>query len=154
LAGLFTFSDSPKHVALYQKFRFWPRFLTAIMEKTVVQLPVETPPSLYSTSSEPQRAACLDASREIADSIFDGLDLTHEIEATTRLNLGDTVFLRDGARIDGFAVCQTGAGTEAGSECLYVKFAAVRPGPRASLMLERLLDACERAASRRGVSTV
>jgi len=30
-AGLFTFAHSPKHLALYQKFGFWPRFLTAIM---------------------------------------------------------------------------------------------------------------------------
>jgi len=30
-AGLFTFSDSPKHIGLYQKFGFWPWFLTAIM---------------------------------------------------------------------------------------------------------------------------
>src|ERR1700704_3970631 len=34
-AGLFTFSASPKHASLYQKFGFWPRFLTAVM-----QLPV------------------------------------------------------------------------------------------------------------------
>src|SRR5579862_2452400 len=37
-AGLFTFAQSPKHVHLYQKFGFWPRFLTAIMQKTVVPL--------------------------------------------------------------------------------------------------------------------
>ena len=36
-AGLFTFAHSQKHVGLYQKFGFWPRFLTAIMSK-----PVET----------------------------------------------------------------------------------------------------------------
>ena len=35
-AGLFTFSHSPKHVGLYQKFGFWPRFLTVIMSKRVV----------------------------------------------------------------------------------------------------------------------
>src|SRR5690349_18817511 len=31
-AGLFTFPNSAKHLALYQKFGFWPRFLTALME--------------------------------------------------------------------------------------------------------------------------
>ena len=30
-AGLFTFSNSPKHLALYQKFGFWARFLTPII---------------------------------------------------------------------------------------------------------------------------
>jgi hypothetical protein len=34
-AGLFTFSQSAKHVSLYQKYDFWPRFLTMIMSKEV-----------------------------------------------------------------------------------------------------------------------
>src|SRR5580692_1896849 len=32
--GLFTFPQSAKHVALYQKFGYWPRYLTAIMTRT------------------------------------------------------------------------------------------------------------------------
>ena len=31
--GLYTYSGSPKHLALYQKFGFWPRALTAILSK-------------------------------------------------------------------------------------------------------------------------
>jgi Protein of unknown function (DUF3568) len=34
-ARLFTFAHSPKHLGLYQKYAFWPRFLTAIMSKPV-----------------------------------------------------------------------------------------------------------------------
>ena len=34
-AGLFTFPHSQKHVGLYQRFGFWPRFLTAMMAKPV-----------------------------------------------------------------------------------------------------------------------
>ena len=34
-AGLFTFAQSAKHVGLYQKYGFWPRFLTAIMSSPV-----------------------------------------------------------------------------------------------------------------------
>jgi GNAT superfamily N-acetyltransferase len=37
-AGLFTFANSPKHIGLYQKFDFWPRFLTAIMSKEISKL--------------------------------------------------------------------------------------------------------------------
>ena len=33
--GLFTFSHSPKHIHLYQKYDFWPRFLTNVMSKHV-----------------------------------------------------------------------------------------------------------------------
>ncbi len=36
-AGLFTFAHSQKHVGLYQRFGFWPRFLTALMSKTPEQ---------------------------------------------------------------------------------------------------------------------
>src|SRR6516165_7977786 len=36
-AGLFTFPHSQKHVGLYQRFGFWPRFLTAIMSKPVAK---------------------------------------------------------------------------------------------------------------------
>ena len=34
-AGLFTFAQSAKHVGLYQKYGFWPRFLTAVMSSPV-----------------------------------------------------------------------------------------------------------------------
>jgi hypothetical protein len=32
---LYTFPTSLKHVGLYRKFGFWPRFLTLLMEKEV-----------------------------------------------------------------------------------------------------------------------
>jgi hypothetical protein len=35
-AGLFTYAQSPKHIELYQKFDFWPRFLTTLMSKNVI----------------------------------------------------------------------------------------------------------------------
>ena len=37
--GLFTFPQSAKHVNLYQKFDFWPRFLTAVAAKPVAAVP-------------------------------------------------------------------------------------------------------------------
>src|SRR5271170_1048418 len=42
-AGLFTFAHSPKHVGLYQKFGFWPRYLTALMTYTPVVKPADAP---------------------------------------------------------------------------------------------------------------
>ncbi|SPD75131.1 GCN5-related N-acetyltransferase (fragment) [uncultured Desulfobacterium sp.] len=36
-AGFFTHPDSPKHISLYQKFGFRPRFLTAIMSAPVIE---------------------------------------------------------------------------------------------------------------------
>ena len=42
--GLFTFAESPKHAHLYRKHGFWPRFLTTLTDKPVVDsgAPVET----------------------------------------------------------------------------------------------------------------
>ena len=54
-AGLFTWSHSPKHTYLYQKFGFWARFLTAIMSKSIVQrlmVGEDEPESQWSRFSE------------------------------------------------------------------------------------------------------
>jgi hypothetical protein len=57
---------------------------------------------------------------------------------------------RDGT-LEGVAVCHRGAGSEAGSDTCYLKFAAVRPGAGAPERFERLLDACEAFAAESGV---
>ncbi len=49
-------------------------------------------------------------------------------------------------------MCHLGAGSEAGSETCYVKFALVRPGPRAEAAFDRLLSLCEALAASCGMS--
>jgi hypothetical protein len=63
--GLFTFAHSPKHIALYQYFGFWPRFLTAIMSKPVSQPARATEFSRYSEVAKGQSEECLRACREM-----------------------------------------------------------------------------------------
>jgi GNAT superfamily N-acetyltransferase len=80
-AGLFTFAHSAKHVHLYQKFGFWPRYLTAVMTKEIgpqLRVPVM---SKYSKLTGHQREECLKACRELTDAIYEGLDLGQEIRA-------------------------------------------------------------------------
>jgi GNAT superfamily N-acetyltransferase len=148
--GLFTFPQSTKHIHLYRKFGFYPRFLTAITSKPVNQSN-EREAVRYSELNDEQRAEALTASRELTDSIFVGLDVTSEIVSVANQSLGDTVLIYDGARLAGFAVCHCGPGTEAGSGVCYFKFAAVRPGNDAGKRLEHLLDACEKLATDRGL---
>jgi len=148
-AGLFTFSHSPKHVGLYQKFGFWPRFLTVIMSKRVVAR--ESSAAKYSALTGAGRTEVLSACRQLTDSIYEGLEVTSEIRAVSNQNLGDSVLLWGGDLLDAFAVCHCGEGTEAGRDTCYVKFAAVRPGPGAEKMFGHLLDACEALASERGL---
>jgi GNAT superfamily N-acetyltransferase len=152
-AGLYTFSNSPKHVALYQKFGFWPRFLTALMS-----MPVTTPGAIsgtnYSQLDPSERSAALAACRELTGAIFDGLDVSREIVATADQGLGDTVLIWGGDSLEAFAVCHCGAGTEAGDKRCYVKFGAARPGARAGKSFDHLLDACQSLAAERGLDHV
>jgi N-acetylglutamate synthase-like GNAT family acetyltransferase len=152
-AGLFTFSHSTKHVALYQKFGFWPQHLTALMERPLAPGAGEADPPTFSLASEGEREALVGRCRELTDAIFEGLDLEHEIRMADEQSLGDTVIVDGDAGLEGFAVCHLGAG-EAGSGTCYVKFGAVRPGPRAGERFEQLLGACEAHARRRGLERV
>jgi N-acetylglutamate synthase-like GNAT family acetyltransferase len=140
-AGLFTFAHSPKHTGLYQKFGFWPRFLTAIMSKSAENR--KTTLMKYSALSEADQNHVLSACRKLTDSIYEGLDVTSETRAVKKQSLGETVLLWGGESLDAFAVCHCGEGSEAGPDTCYIKFAAVRPGPNAEKIFAHLLDACE-----------
>jgi len=151
-AGLFTFPASAKHVGLYQKFGFWPRFLTALMEQ---QLGAERNPAQWTRFSELSpdgKQSCLRACRELTSSIYDGLDVEREIRAVDEQNLGDTVMTGAGSGLAGLAICHAGAGTEAGSGKCYVKFGAVRCGPDAPREFRRLVDSCREFAATRGAT--
>ena len=147
--GLFTFAQSPKHIGLYQKFGFWPRFLTAIMALPVRPLPSSVAWAGYSALAPGERLACLTACRTLTDSLYPGLDVAREIHAVEAQGLGETVLLLDGSSLTGLAVCHIGAGTEAGTDTCFIKFGAVRPGPSAAADFVRMLDACEGLAAER-----
>jgi GNAT superfamily N-acetyltransferase len=154
-AGLFTFAHSQKHVGLYQRFGFWPRFLTAIMAKPVSSGPRASPDwSGYSQTPFEQRADLLRACRDLTGAVYEGLDLSGEIESVAALGLGETVLVWAEDMLTGFAVCHFGAGTEGGSGRCYLKFAAARPDAAAATNFTRLLSACEAMARERSLSAI
>src|SRR5579872_1850116 len=57
--GLFTFSHSPKHAALYQKFDYWTRFLTPVMSKQVASSTNQHGYLLFSELPATQKEAAL-----------------------------------------------------------------------------------------------
>lgn len=152
-AGLFTFPNSPKHLELYRRYGFWPRFLTAVLGKPVAAVH-DTPPQTYATVAAAQRPDYLASCRALTDSVYEGLDLEAEIRSVHSQGIGDTVLLEGDAGLDGLAVCHLGPGSEAGDGVCYVKFGAVRPGRAAANRFERLLDACEQLAVTRGLQRV
>jgi GNAT superfamily N-acetyltransferase len=149
--GLFTFAHSPKHIGLYQRYDFWPRFLTAIMGKEVKDGCAPTD-ERWRLSAVPQgeRESVYRACREVTDALYEGLDATIEARSIAEQGLGDTVLLWDGTRLVAFAACHVGPNTEAGTGNCFIKFGAVRPGRNAVEDLGRLVDACEALAAAAG----
>jgi len=136
--GLYTFPDSPKHLAVYQRFGFWPRFLTAVLEGAPDGPACEA--LRWSQLAPDERRRLLAAARVLTNAVHPGLDVTREIRALADQGLGDVVALGTLDALDGLAICHCGAGSEAGSGACYVKFGAVRPGD--TDRFTALVDAC------------
>ena len=169
--GLYTFATSLKHVGLYRKYGFWPRFLTILMEKEVkvgdtaveasgvagangvVGAPEVREASWTKFSDVPaeKQEEMLNRCRVLTGKVFEGLDVGVEIRSVAGQRLGETVLLWTGDELTGLAVCHCGAGTEAGSGVCYIKFAAVHSVPTGDLEFRRLLTACEQLAAQRGL---
>ena len=152
-AALFTWPESPKHIALYNKFGFWPQQLNPVL---ATEISASDDAVTYETFSAARKSDAGDEvlaqCREVTDAIYEGLDLEREIVAADGQELGDTILLREDDELAGFAVCHCGGGTEAGSGACFVKFGAVRPGQAAEARFERLIDACEALAAERGLA--
>jgi GNAT superfamily N-acetyltransferase len=155
-SGLFTFPQSAKHVCLYQKFGYWPRYLTAIMTRTpeanpALQVKRAGAPALLSAFTKVEREQAIRACWKLTHKIDKGLDLTGEIRAVLAQRTGDVVLTSTRGVLDAFAVCLNGSGSEGGEKTCYIKFGAARGGAGAGERFDKLLDACEDFAGSRGV---
>ena len=155
--GLFTFAQSAKHVGLYQKFGYWPRYLTAIMTRTPEANPAPqakpaNAPTLLSAFTKSQREQAIHACGRLTHKIDKGLDLAGEIQAALAQRTGDVVLTYTRAVLDAFAVCLNGPGSEGGEKTCYVKFAAARGGAGAGERFDKLLEACDAFAASRGAT--
>ena len=130
-SALFTFPHSPKHIGLYQRYGFCPRFLTTVTDKpvtgaaagyvTLSQVPGgeragsgRGDPRAHATPSSP---AWTSSARSVACEVQ---------------QIGDTVLRYDGDRLAGVAVCHCGAGQRGRERRLLreVRRGASRPGGR------------------------
>jgi predicted N-acetyltransferase YhbS len=148
--SLFTFPQSPKHICLYQKFGFWPRFLATVLSKAPGTAPASASHVRLSALPAAERRDGIAAVRDLCDALYKGLDLTDDIEALLEQGIGDVLLERGDAadeELAAFAVCHFGEGSEAGTQGLLVKFGAARPGPLASRSFTRLFDAAESLAA-------
>src|SRR5208283_3104140 len=147
--GLFTFAHSTKHVGLYQKFGYWPRYLTVVMTRQPEGKSAVAPAPL-SALTRGQREQAIEACRKLTNKIDKGLDLTGEIRAVLAQRTGDVVLTYSRGVPDAFAVCLNGPGSEGGETLCFVKFGAARGGAGAGERFDKLLDACDGFAAARG----
>jgi GNAT superfamily N-acetyltransferase len=155
--GLFTFPQSAKHVGLYQKFGYWPRYLTAVMTRTPAPNPASQAkpaqtPALLSAFTKSQREQAIQTCGKLTHKIDKGLDLAGEIRAVLAQRTGEVVLTYTRGVLDAFAVCLNGPGSEGGETTCYVKFGAARGGAGAGERFDKLLNACEAFASSRGAT--
>jgi GNAT superfamily N-acetyltransferase len=150
-SGLFTFPHSTKHVGLYQKFGYWPGYLSAIMKRTPASaLPVPgngaTAPVLLSALPRSEREQAIAACARLTDSLDRGLDMSDEIRAVVEQRIGEVPLVYRRNKLGAFAVCMHGPGSEGGEKVCYVKFGAAGNGEQ----FEGLLDAVDALALERG----
>jgi len=155
-SGAMTFANSPKHIRLYRKFGYHPRFLIPVMSKKI------EPKSVISNSKftwvkysdyEENKDKYLEGCNQVANTIYPGLEIELEIKTVDKMNYGDTVILFDGNKeIAGFATCHCGANTEAGNDKCYVKFGAVKADSKSQSNFMNLLKACEELTVEKGLS--
>jgi len=148
--GLFTFAQSSKHVHLYQKYGFWPTYLTAIMSKEVDNLLMRKASVdvifFSKLSSNKQKKDLIQECANLTGLILEGLDLKKEINSVENQKLGETIVLKEDGAIEAMAISHIGPNTEAGSGTCYIKFGAVRPGPNSEKIFDSLLHTCEEYA--------
>jgi GNAT superfamily N-acetyltransferase len=147
--GLLTFPHSTKHVALYQKFGFWPQYLTALMVYEPA-LHCGGAIALLSERTGAERDKAVKKCSALAKQVANGLDPAEEIRSVLKQKVGEVLLVETRGLLDGFAICLSGAGTEGGTGLCYVKLGAVRSGAGAEGRFSRLLDSCEAFAAGRG----
>jgi hypothetical protein len=154
--GLFTFAASAKHVGLYQKFGYWPGYLTALMAHTPDADPQQTTRGAtavhLSTLRKSGREEAIAACARLTGRIDKGLDLSAEIRSLLKQRTGEVVLTYTRQALDGFAICHHGPGSEGGTKICYIKFAAARSGAGAGERFDQLLRACDEFALVRGAS--
>ncbi|HEY1507122.1 MAG TPA: GNAT family N-acetyltransferase [Stellaceae bacterium] len=153
-SALFTFPSSLTHIGLYQRYGFWPRSLTAIMNRPVTApSPVSQACSLTAMGAAEQQDAIAQCGA-LTDRLYAGMDLRDEIATVVAHPTSDAIVLIEGSAVAGFLICHFGSHSEADTGVAYAKFAAARPGPNAARDFQRLIDAANDFAHRSGATRI
>jgi hypothetical protein len=152
--GLFTFAQSPKHIALYQKHGFYARFLTALMAAPARRAQTKDGWSRFGALTKPQQEEGLalvpgSSRKHLPGPRPHGRNTDDPRARSGRYRAG-----RRRRRPGGIRGCQYGPKSEAGADICFIKFGAVRDGPSAERDFFRLIEACENLAAEVGMPNV
>ena len=146
--GLETMPRTMDNIGFYSALGFVPGRLTLTL--TLDAAAADHAPELLGRLPARDKDDAIIASRELVDRLTPGYDYTREITLTDDLALGDTVLLRRGGAIVGFALCHTVPLVEGRSrEELRVLKLALERVEDFEAMLRGLCDFARRSATRR-----
>ncbi len=146
--GLETMPRTMDNIGFYSSLGFVPGRLTITL--TVDARSADESPDLLGRLSMRDRDDTLGAMRALVDQLAPGYDFTREVELTDELSLGDTVLLREGDTLVGYALCHTAPLVEgrAREELRVLKLVLLREASFDS-MLGALCDLARRSGTRR-----
>ena len=103
--GLETMPRTLDNIGFYSRLGFVPGRLTLTL--TIDAAGADRSPLLLGALTPTDKAAMLLACRALVDARLPGYDFTREMQLTDELSCGDTVLLRRGDTLVGFALCHT-----------------------------------------------
>ena len=146
--GLETMPRTMDNIGFYSGLGFLPGRLT--LTATLDATYADRPAPLFGRLSAPDKDDTLARCRDLVTSLLPGYDHSREITLTDELALGDTVLLRRGDDIIGFALCHTAPLVEGRArEDLRVLKLALLDMSAFDEMMRLLCDFARRSGTRR-----
>jgi GNAT superfamily N-acetyltransferase len=146
--GLETMPRTMDNIGFYSSLGFAPGRLTITL--TLDAATTDRAPELLGRLGAREREEALSAAHALVERLAPGYDFGRELELTDTLALGDTVLLRDGRRLVGFALCHTAPLVEGRTrEELRVLKLALEDERYTDVMLGALCDFAKRGGTRR-----
>jgi len=146
--GLETMPRTMDNIGFYSSLGFAPGRLTITL--TLDAGNADRAPELLGRLSARDREDALAGAHALVQRLAPGYDFTRELELTDALALGDTVLLRDGGRVVGFALCHTAPLVEGRTrEELRVLKLALEDERWMDAMVPALCDFAKRSGTRR-----
>lgn len=146
--GLETMPRTLDNIGFYSRLGFVPGRLTLTL--TLDAAGAERSPLLLGALTPTDKAAMIAACRALVGELIPGYDYTRELMLTDELGCGDTVLLRRGDILAGFAVCHTVPLVEGRArEELRVLKLALADESEGERMVTALADFARRSGTRR-----